>query len=381
MFGRALEICKELVCFNSVTYTESEILDYVADILKKLDFKVDVLEFSAKDENFSTGFRKVKNLFATRGSSEKVLGILGHLDTVPAGEGWHSDPFTATEIDSKLYGRGIVDMKGGAGCLLAALEEMPVNSNSKINIFFTCDEEVGSYEGTRALLDWAKAHDQLPTDCLICEPSSDEKICDRIYIGHRGSINITVKAKGEQAHSAYINKQTANNALEKICEFVSEISEFDFGDDGKNFEKTIASPTMIEASNLAVNVIPPHACVNFNVRFSDKFSSDDIINIFRKKADLSGLEIEYTPSGEPYICRDKELINCAQKAISKTLGYEAELSTGGGTSDGRFMVSICPIIELGMVDKTLHQIDEHVEVDDCEKLKNVYKEFIKNYFE
>lgn len=381
MFGRALEICKDLVSFNSVTYTESEILDYVAGILKKMDFSVEILEFSANDEKFSTGFRKVRNLFATRGTSEKVLGILGHLDTVPAGEGWHSDPFKATERDGKLYGRGIVDMKGGAGCLLAALEELSIDLNSKINIFFTCDEEIGSYEGTRALLDWAKAQGQLPTDCLICEPSSNKKVCDRIYIGHRGSININVKARGEQAHSAYINKQTANNALENICKFVSEISGFDFDDDGKNFEKTIASPTMIEASNLAVNVIPSHACVNFNVRFSDKFSSGDIVNIFRKKANRIGLEVEYMPSGEPYICRNKELINCAQRAISKTLGYEAELSTGGGTSDGRFMITICPIIELGMVDKTLHQIDEHVEIEDCENLKNVYKEFIKNYFE
>lgn len=375
MDNRSLEICKKLVEFNSVTYTDSSILEYIEGLLKEKGFTAKILKFKSKD-----GSRVVKNLFATRGKSDRCLGILGHLDTVPSGNGWSFDPFKATEYGGKLYGRGIVDMKGGAGCVIAALEEIETQNVGNINIFFTCDEEVGSYEGTQALLDWARENAILPTDCLICEPSSKNVICDRIYIGHRGSVNIGVEAFGHQDHSAYINKETANNALEKICNFVNKVSKYDFEDNGVNFEKTIASPTMIEASNLAVNIIPPYAKVNFNVRFSDKFSSLDIVKIFEKLAKEDDLKISYMPSGEPYICNSEKLQKYAIDAIERNLGYKPELSTGGGTSDGRFMIKYCPVIELGMVDATLHQIDEHIEIADCEKLKNVYRDFILNYF-
>lgn len=374
--GRALDICKALVEFNSVTYNKSEILNYVSSILEDINFDVQTLKFTDKN----TG-RCVENLFASRGKTIECLGILGHLDTVPAGDGWSFEPFQATEYNGKLYGRGIVDMKGGIGCALAALEELDKDSDNRINIFLTCDEEIGSYEGMQAMLDWAKEKRKLPTDCLICEPSSNIKICDRVYIGHRGSINIEIIAKGIQSHSAYVTKKNSKNALERICKFVSTIANYDFKDESELFNATIASPTTLNAANLAVNVIPPYASVNFNVRFSDKFTSESIFEIFRLLAEKDGLSASYTKSGEPYVCKNKKLLECARDSIYAELGYYPEFSTGGGTSDGRFMINYCPVIEFGMVDKTLHQINEHIEIDDCEKLKNVYKRFILKYFE
>ncbi len=374
--SRALEICRDLVGFNSVTYNKSDILAYVKSILTAVDFDVQILEFT--DEK--TG-RCVENLFASRGETIDSLGILGHLDTVPAGEGWNFDPFKATEYNGKLYGRGIVDMKGGVGCVLAALEELDKTSHDRISIFFTCDEEVGSYEGVQAMLDWAKERNEIPTDCLICEPSSNKKIGDRIYIGHRGSINIEVRANGIQSHSAYVTKESSENALEKICNFVSKISNYDFKDESEFFKATIASPTILNSSNLAVNVIPPLASVNFNVRFSDKFTSESIFEIFKDLAEKDGLTANFTKSGEPYICKNERLLECAKNSIYEELGYYPAFSTGGGTSDGRFMINYCPVVEFGMVDRTLHQVNEHIEICDCEKLKNVYKRFILKYFE
>jgi len=374
---RALEICSDLVAFNTVTPGGRSILEYAESILKKLGFRVEILTFQSQD-----GTNVVDNLYAEYVSNQngRKLGFLGHLDVVPPGDAWSFDPFKATISDGKLYGRGIADMKGGAGCFLAALENSIASIDGTVSIFLTCDEEIGTYEGTRALLDWAVEHNKIPDHCLIGEPSSDKKICDRIYIGHRGSVNIEAHASGIQAHSAYVSKDTKNSALEKICSFINDVSAYDFKHNDKRFPECIASATMISSANIAQNVIPASSSVNFNVRFSADYTSGDIVDIFRALAEKYEISITYTPSGEPYICEDVVLLDVASSSIIDVLGYKPTYSAGGGTSDGRFMIKHCPIVEMGMVDATIHQVDEHVDVGDCEKLASVYKRFIERYF-
>lgn len=373
---KAIDICSDLVSIKTVTPGGEEVIRYVSNLLDNLGFTTRHLVFTSKD-----GKNVVDNLYAEYCCGKgRNLGFLGHLDTVPPGDGWSTDPFKCTCIGGEMYGRGIADMKGGAGCFLASLQKTLQHVKGTLSVFFTCDEEIGSYEGTQALLDWALRNNKVPDHCLIGEPSSDKNICDRIYIGHRGSINIQAQAGGEQAHSAYISEQTKNSALEKLCEFIIEIKNYKFKHDDTRFPENIASATIVHSSNIAVNVIPGRADVNFNVRFSADYTSSDIVEIFRDIAVKYGISIIPKPSGEPYICEDKLLLQIASQSINDVLGYSPEYSAGGGTSDGRFMIKYCPVIEMGMVDATIHKVDEHVNAADCEKLAEVYERFIELYF-
>lgn len=373
---KAIDICSDLINIQTVTPGGNEIIKYVSDFLEKLGFTTKHLVFSSKD-----GTNVIDNLYAEYSAGVGPnLGFLGHLDTVPPGDGWKTDPFKCVHVDGQLYGRGIADMKGGAGCFLAALQEALKHIKGSLSIFLTCDEEIGSYEGMQALLDWAVHNNKIPDHCLIGEPSSNVNICDRIYIGHRGSINIQAHASGEQAHSAYVSPQTKNSALEKMCEFVVDIKYYKFKHDDLRFPDNIASATIMHNSNVAVNVIPSSADANFNVRFSADYTSADIVEIFKNLAKKYDISITYKLSGDPYICEDEFLLQIASQSVSDVLGYLPEYSAGGGTSDGRFMIKHCPVIEMGMVDATIHKVDEHVKADDCEKLANVYKKFIELYF-
>ena len=373
---RVLEICKDLVNFHTVTPGGREVLDCVANILTPLGFSVEILNFKSED-----GSNSVYNLYAEFCSNENGpnLGFLGHLDTVPPGDGWEYDPFVATVSGDRLYGRGIADMKGGAGCFLASLEKSISKVDGKISIFLTCDEEIGTYEGAQALLKWAKDNGKIPTHCLIGEPSSNEKICDRIYIGHRGSINILTSCQGLQCHSAYVTKSTKNNPAEKIGRLIADVAQYEFKSDSR-FPETIASPTVVECSNIAQNVIPGAASVNFNVRFSS-YSSVDMVKIFQEIGKKYDAVVTYTPSGEPYICEDEKLLKLANLAISGVTGYMPEFSAGGGTSDGRFMIHYCPVVEMGVVDATIHKANEFVKIDDLAKLSEIYSRFIELYFQ
>lgn len=373
---RVLEICKNLVNFRTVTPGGPEILEYVKDILTPLGFSVEILNFKSED-----GSNSVYNLYAEFCSNENGpnLGFLGHLDTVPPGDGWEYDPFVATLSGDRLYGRGIADMKGGAGCFLASLEKSIAKIKGKVSIFLTCDEEVGTYEGTQALLKWAKDNDKIPTHCLIGEPSSFEKICDRIYIGHRGSVNILTSCQGLQCHSAYVAKSTNNNPAEKIGRFIAEVSKYEFKSDDR-FPETIASPTVVECSNIAQNVTPGYASVNHNIRFS-AYSTADIKLIFEEIARKYDMSVSVTPSGEPYICEDEKLLEIAKQATFENTGYLPEFSAGGGTSDGRFMIHYCPVVEMGVVDATIHKANEYVKIADLSKLSDIYSRFIELYFQ
>lgn len=375
--SRAVEICKELVSIRSVTRCDDTIVRYVSGLLEKLGFHSEILTFKSND-----GVNVVHNLYAEydSGKNGRNLGFLGHLDTVPAGDGWKYDPFSATENDGFLYGRGIADMKGGVGCFLAALEDCVQHVSGKVSVFLTCDEEIGTYEGMQSVLRWAIEHNKIPDHCLIGEPSSEEKICDRMYVGHRGSVNVTAKASGEQMHSAYVVAGNKNNALERMCRFATDVSAIKFDKIDEHFPKCVISPTMIQSANIAENVVPAYAEMNFNVRYSGAYVEDEIIAMFSEIAKNYDIDISYRSSGRAYICDDQFLIDVASRAVYDVLGYRPERSTGGGTSDGRFMIDLCPLIELGMVDETIHKANECVRVSDSDKLSDVYSKFLQIYF-
>ena len=374
-----VDFCSGLVGCKSVTPEDDGAINYIAEFLKKNKFETKVLEFSE-------GSRTIKNLFAKfsagdEKSQRKKLGFLGHSDVVPAGENWITDPFVLTPKNGFLIGRGIADMKGGISAFCCAVSRF-VNEKSfsgTIQIFITGDEEVGSYQGIRSVLDWAEKNREFPDDCLIGEPSSEKQLGDRIYAGHRGSLNVTARALGKQGHVAY--PQNYDNSLARVCEYIAQMKDYQWKHEDKRFPQTNLEPTLLFTKNHAENVVPEETSANLNIRFGADYSSDDLKKILSEKAEPLNINLDFRVSGEAYCCDDPRLKNLISTAIKKVTGLTAEFSAAGGTSDGRYMIKHCNVIEFGLPDATIHQKNERVKIEDLRNLEEIYFEFLKLYFD
>ena len=373
-----VKFCSDLVSHKSVTPCDDGAIDYIADFLKSLGFETQILTFADESGNNS-----VKNLFAKYGSSDKILGFLGHSDVVPPGDNWNSDPFVATKKDDILIGRGVADMKGGIAAFCCAVEEFLKTSKKKddccIMFFITGDEEIGSKQGMQSLLEWCKERKFIPTDCLIGEPSSSFKVGDRVYIGHRGSLNAIAKYVGKQGHTAY--PESFDNSLVPICKFVKHMLKYNWNHLDKTYPKTSIEPTMLFTNNYAENVVPDQSSVNFNIRFGADYHAEDIIRIMREEAEKYRVSMEFKVSGNAYMCDNTKLKTVLSEAIKEITGLTPEFSTAGGTSDGRHMVSLCNVIEFGLPDALIHQKNERIRVDDLKILQRIYQKFLENYFD
>lgn len=363
-----IDLCSRLIEFNSVTPARRDVFDFLANFLNELGFDVKILKFG-----------DIYNLFAKRNmsNSQKSLGFLAHVDVVPAGENWDFDPFTATQKDGFLIGRGVCDMKSGLAAFCSALKKIMDDINGGIEFFITGDEEVGSYEGMKALLEWTKANEEFPQCCLIGEPSSIATTGDRVYLGHRGSINVEVISHGKQGHVAF--PAGFDNSLSKLCRYISKMKDYQWDDANQFFPPTNLEPTMLCNKNYAVNVIPDESSANINVRFSDSYTSESVEQIFQQNNEWN-LELKFHRSGEAYFCKNEILKNVLSEAIFETTGIYPEFSGAGGTSDGRFMKDYCDVIEFGVPDATMHQKNEKVKISDILNLEKIYVSFLKKYF-
>lgn len=369
-----VKFCSDLVRCKSVTPADDGAIDYISKFLKDLGFETKILEFSE-------GERTVRNLFAKFEKDKGAnLGFLGHSDVVPAGDGWDSDPFDPILLDGFLIGRGVADMKGGISAFCCAVEKFvrEKSFNGSIRIFITGDEEVGSYQGIRSLLNWAKGRGEIPDDCLIGEPSSDKEVGDRVFIGHRGSINVEAKSVGKQQHVAY--SQNGANSLAQVCRYIAAMKDYEWKYEDKRFPKTNLEPTLFFTGNYAENVIPGESSANLNIRFGADYNSDQLKQILTEKAAPLGIELDFRVSGEAYCCDDERLKNLVSEAIKNVTELTPRFSSEGGTSDGRYMIKHCNVIEFGMQDETMHQINERVKIEDLRKLKDIYFEFLQLYF-
>ena len=373
-----VKFCSDLIGHKSVTPCDDGAIDYIADFLKSIGFETEILTFTSEDNSNS-----VKNLFAKYGSSNKILGFLGHSDVVPAGNKWNTDPFVATEIEGFLFGRGVADMKGGIAAFCCAVEDFIQNSKKKedccIMFFITGDEEIGSKEGMQSLLDWCKKKNYIPTDCIIGEPSSSLKIGDRAYIGHRGSLNAIAKYEGKQGHTAYPG--SFDNSLTPICKFVKHMLKYNWKHNDETYPKTSIEPTMLFTNNYAENVVPDTSSVNFNVRFGSDYHAEDIIRVIREEANKYRISVDVKVSGNAYMCDNAKLKSLLSEAIKEVTGLTPEFSAAGGISDGRYLVSLCNFIEFGLQDALIHQKNERVRTDDLRILQRIYRIFIENYFD
>jgi succinyl-diaminopimelate desuccinylase len=392
----AAAILQSLIRCPSVTPLEGGALDVLQAHFEKLGFKVIRKVFSAP------GTPDVENLYARFGDQSPNLCFAGHTDVVPPGDDkdWSSGPFDAEIIDGFMVGRGAVDMKGGIACFLAAVDAHLQKFGAvpgSISFLITGDEEGPAVNGTKAILDWLIEQGETFDACLVGEPTNPDRIGDAIKVGRRGSVSGTVSVTGTQGHAAY--PHLADNPARGILALASALMGEPYDSGTRDFQPTNLEVTSLDVGNPAFNVIPGKASARFNIRFNDTWTAETIKQEIERRLEeaaadttlrpaLSGTErtpvdfiVEYTerPS-HVFLTSDEKLIADLSTAISGVVGRTPELSTGGGTSDARFIKSVCPVVEFGLVGQTMHQIDERVAINDLDILSAIYGAFIRQFF-
>ena len=371
----ALELTKQLIACRSVTPADGGCQELIAKRLAAIGFETEVIV--SGPENF-----RVTNLWAIkRGSNPngKVLSFAGHTDVVPTGplEQWTTDPFIPSERDQYLFGRGAADMKTSlAGFVVATEEFIKANPNHQGSIAFliTSDEEGPAHDGTVIVCDLLKKRGQRLDYCIIGEPTSVEKLGDMIKNGRRGSLSGKLKVKGIQAHIAY--PHLGHNPIHAIAPALAKLVEKQWDQGNQYFQPTSFQISNIHAGTGANNIIPGELVIDFNFRFSTESTPEQLKSGVEEILRAAGLkyEITWTLGGEPFLTGDGELANAMREAILAETKVTTELSTTGGTSDGRFIAKICSqLIEFGPVNATSHKIDERVAIDSIEPLKNIYR--------
>ena len=371
----ALSLTKELIACRSVTPADGGCQELIAKRLAAIGFEVETIV--SGPEHFS-----VTNLWAIkrgRNPEGKVLAFAGHTDVVPTGplEQWTNDPFAPTERNQFLYGRGAADMKTSLAGFVVASEEFvkkyPDHSGS-IAFLITSDEEGPAHDGTVIVCDLLKKRGQKLDYCIIGEPTSVERLGDMIKNGRRGSLSGKLKVKGIQAHIAY--PHLGRNPIHEIAPALAALVAKEWDRGNQYFQPTSFQISNIHAGTGANNIIPGELVIDFNFRFSTESSPEQLkagVEAILNDANLQ-FSIDWTLGGEPFLTGDGELAGAMREAILAETQVQTELSTTGGTSDGRFIAKICSqLIEFGPVNATSHKIDERVALDSIEPLKNIYR--------
>ena len=318
------------------------------------------------------------------GEGPPNLCFAGHTDVVPPGDlaSWRVDPFAGEVIDGVLYGRGAVDMKGAIACFIAAAarfldEHRPAGS---ISCLITGDEEGPAINGTRKMLDWLARRDEKLDACLVGEPTNAERLGDTLKVGRRGSLTGRLTVRGIQGHVAY--PERADNPIPRLLAMLRALSEEPLDGGSEHFQPSQLVITSIDVGNSASNLIPAAAAATFNVRFNDRYTARTLEAALRARLDASGgdYQLETQSSAEAFLTPPGPFTDLLQALIEREIGIVPELSTSGGTSDARFLKSVCPVVEFGLVGATIHQVDERVPVADLEALTGVYQALLASFF-
>jgi succinyl-diaminopimelate desuccinylase len=368
MAGSTLELASALIARRSVTPEDGGCLDLVAERLAPLGFGHERMDRGG-----------VSNLWTRRGGTGPIVCFAGHTDVVPTGplEQWHSDPFMPEIRDGFLYGRGAADMKTSIAAFVTAVERFvagrPRHAGA-IALLLTSDEEGPAVNGTVRVVEALKARGQGIDYCLVGEPTSASRLGDTVKNGRRGSLSGRLRVKGVQGHIAY--PHLVKNPVHMVAPALAELAAtvWDTGND--YFPPTSWQVSNFHAGTGADNVVPGTAEVLFNFRFSTASTPESLQARVREILDRHGVdhELQWTLSGKPYLTPRGRLVEMVSQAIREVAGIETELSTSGGTSDGRFIADICPeVIELGPLNATIHKIDECVAVADIEPLSRIYE--------
>jgi len=318
----------------------------------------------------------VENLFALRAGPEgsRHIAFAGHLDVVPPGEGWASDPFVPVERGELLHGRGAVDMKGAIAAMVAAVAEVPPEAGT-ISFIITGDEEGPALHGTRALIDYMQAEGIQPDLCLVGEPTSVNRLGDMVKIGRRGSVNIFIDVDGTQGHVAY--PHLADNPLPKLVAILAELDSLTLDTGTKWFQPSNLEITDINVGNRAHNLIPAAGAARISIRFNDLHTGHSLSERVMAIAEKHGGKARPVISGEPFLTEPGTFSTLVSTAVEAETGIAPELSTTGGTSDARFLRSVCPVIEFGLCNATMHKRDEAVAIPDLAALARIYTRIAK----
>jgi len=365
----ALDYAKRLIAEPSVTPATGSVFDAMEAMLKPLGF--DIHRFTRGEGAEGSDEAPVENLFAIRKGPEgsKHFAFAGHLDVVPPGKGWESDPFTPEERGELLYGRGAVDMKSAIACMVAAVHDIPAEAGT-ISFIITGDEEGPALHGTRALIDYMHTQGIKPDLCLVGEPTSVNCLGDMMKIGRRGSVNIWLTVEGMQGHVAY--PHLADNPIPKLVAMLKELDELvlDTGTDW--FQASNLEVTDIEVGNKAHNVIPAEARARISIRFNDVHSGASLSERVAAIAEKHGGRSLPIISGEPFLTAPGAFSDMLAQAVEEETGITPEASTTGGTSDARFLRAVCPVIEFGLCNATMHKRNEAVAIPDLDALARIY---------
>jgi len=369
-----VELAQALIAAPSVTPATGAVFDVLEAALTPLGFTV---------ERFIDGIEPdgpVENLLAVRrGSGPVHFGFAGHLDVVPPGVGWTGDAFAPEVRGDLLYGRGAVDMKGSIAAFVAAAAATPVDAGT-ISLIITGDEEGPAIFGTRALMEHMAGRGIAPDMIVVGEPTSVNKLGDMVKIGRRGSVNIWIDVPGTQGHVAY--PHLADNPIPKLVRIMAAIDAVALDEGNDWFQPSNIEFTDIEVGNGATNVIPASARARLSIRFNDQHKGADLVAMVERIAH----EVEPAAkvlgkiSGEAFLTPPGELSGLVAEAIHAETDVVAEMSTTGGTSDARFLHALCPVVEFGLTNATMHKLDEAVAVEDLHKLTAIYRGILMRAF-
>jgi succinyl-diaminopimelate desuccinylase len=365
-----VELGAELIRCPSVTPATGEVFDVLEAALTPLGFTV---------HRWVTGEPPdgpTENMVAIRGEGSPHFGFAGHLDVVPAGEGWSGDPYAAEVTDGLLVGRGANDMKSAIAAYVAALSRLG-GSNGTLSLLITGDEEGYSTYGTPRIIDWLNERQIRPDMILIGEPTSVDRLGDTVKIGRRGSVNMWIEAPGVQGHVAYPHR--GKNPIGPLARVIAALDSLHLDDGNDQFPPSNLEFTAISTPTSASNVIPGSATAQLNIRFNNLQRGADLVKLVEQIAEREapGSKVTARISGEAFLTPPGQLYDVIVEAIEEETGMTPELSTSGGTSDGRFLIQLCPVVDFGLPNATMHKVGECAAVEDIRALSHIYERIVR----
>jgi len=378
-----LKLAKELIKFPSITPKDAGAINFLSKQLRSLGFECKILEFKDKKS------KPIKNLYARLGKKAPNLCYAGHTDVVPPGniKDWTIDPFKPSVRKNHLIGRGANDMKSSIACFVSAVNKFLQTKpkfNGSISFLITGDEEGLAINGTKKVVDYLKKRKEKIDFCIVGEPTNPNKLGEMIKIGRRGSLTGKIEISGTQGHVAY--PHLSNNPINTLISICKKLKDKKLDKGNKNFQPSNLEFTAINVDNKAHNVIPSRANAQFNVRYNNFHTAKSLkkkINLIIKtisKKNKCNFKVEYIANGDSFLTKPERTIYMAKEIIKKITKITPKFSTTGGTSDARFIRKISPCLEFGLVNKTMHKVDECVSLSDLKKLTNIYQNILLEYF-
>jgi succinyl-diaminopimelate desuccinylase len=365
-----IALAQDLIRCDSVTPARGKVFDILEAALEPLGFTIHRWVMGEPPDG------PTENMVAIRGEGSPHFGFAGHLDVVPAGEGWACDPFAAEVADGVLVGRGANDMKSAIAAYVAALSRLG-DSGGTLSLLITGDEEGYSTYGTPRIIDWLNERQIRPDMILIGEPTSVDRLGDTVKIGRRGSVNMWIDVPGVQAHVAYPHR--GKNPVPPLGRVIAALDSLHLDDGTDQFPPSNLEFTSISTPTNASNVIPGSATAQLNIRFNNLQRGADLVKLVEEIAEREapGTKVRARISGEAFLTPPGQLYDVIVQAIAEETGLEPELSTSGGTSDGRFLIQLCPVVDFGLPNATMHKVGECAAVEDIRALSRIYERILR----